>query len=220
METSHDQLSADRICVEPSHPQKCIPHLDDGRLGCPWGRNLSQKAIHKFCIGRIEKRLASWSARLLSFAGWIVLIKHILEALPIYNLMFMKTSKTEAEKMENLCKDFLWGRKKIGNRKTPMISWRRLSRPKSEGGLGILTVLDHADALLCNWITKALNDPRSEWAILFKELLRFASWSRAKLYRKQKYTKKTTCCLGIRQRSGECSIFLGCGRRGVASERT
>jgi hypothetical protein len=60
-------------------------------LGAPWGVGLSEAQLHTYCLDRISDRLRLWSARMLSFTGRVLLIKHVLQAIPIYHMMFVRT---------------------------------------------------------------------------------------------------------------------------------
>jgi hypothetical protein len=71
-------------------------------LGAPWGIGLSDAQLHNFCLDRISDRLKTWSARTLSFTGRVILVKHVLQAIPIYHMMFVKTPQQTAKKMERI----------------------------------------------------------------------------------------------------------------------
>ncbi|CAM6128383.1 unnamed protein product [Calypogeia fissa] len=131
-------------------------------LGAPVGWNLKLSALHNFCLDRISERLASWTSRMLSFTGRTLLVKHVLQAIPIYHAMFLYAPLLVCRKITRLCKDFLWGFNKEGGRKLPLVAWDKLAPPKIHGGLGFKAVFHHSCALLSRWILMALDHLASD----------------------------------------------------------
>lgn len=157
-------------------------------LGAPIGINLSTEQLHSFCLNKISLRLSIWSSRMLSFTGQTILIKHVLQAIPIYHIMFLKSSEHLAKKITALSHDFLWGYNPMGGRRIPLIAWERLSLPKVEGGLRMRVFRSHSDSLLSQWFTRALDEPSSEWAQLFGANLCLASWMNPCVIRRNGYS--------------------------------
>ena len=56
----------------------------------------------------IKNRLAGWKAKHLSMGGRMILIKSVLENLPIYYLSLYKAPKAVLEKMEATMRRVLW----------------------------------------------------------------------------------------------------------------
>jgi hypothetical protein len=75
--------------------------------------------------------------------------------------------KSTIQKINRMCREFLWGFNKVGNRKVPLISWERLVRLRKNGGLGIKDTTTHALALMARWPVKLITDPNSTWSKLF-----------------------------------------------------
>eukprot|EP00253_Pinus_taeda_P010995 PITA_10995 len=86
-------------------------------------------------IDKIKKRLASWSFRSLNIASRIVLLKSVLQSIPIYPLSIRAASKGVCAKMKEIFGKFIWGGPKQ-QRKWALVSWKNLVKRK-EGGLGI-----------------------------------------------------------------------------------
>jgi hypothetical protein len=157
-------------------------------LGAPWGIGISDAQLHNFCLDRISERLKTWSACTLSFTGWVILVKHVLQAIPIYHMMFVKTPQQTAKKMECIFCSFLWGYNAKGGRKTALVSWDKLIRAKAEGGLGLKDLYKHSAALLSRWVTEALDNPNTEWAQMFTTNASLAKWAQNKQLRRAGYT--------------------------------
>jgi hypothetical protein len=156
-------------------------------LGAPWGIGLSEAQLHNFCLDRISERLKSWSARMLSFTGRVILVKHVLQAIPIYHMMFVKTPQQTAKKMERFFSSFLWGYNDEGGRKTALVSWNKLIRAKSEGGIGLKDLHKHSAALLSRWVTEALDNPDTDWAKMFTTNASLAKWAQSKQLQRAGY---------------------------------
>lgn len=88
-------------------------------LGTCWGANLALNQLHTFFQRKIDARLSSWSTRYLSFAGRVLLIKHVLQAIPIYCFLFNKTPLETLKKNSCFFKDFLWGSNLVEDAKLP-----------------------------------------------------------------------------------------------------
>ena len=63
-------------------------------LGIPLGANPQRVSTWRPIVDKIEKKLSGWRANLLSKAGRLVLIKMVLNSLPIYYLGLFKMPKT------------------------------------------------------------------------------------------------------------------------------
>jgi len=87
-------------------------------------------------IEKIKNKLASWSFRSLNIASRVVLLKHVLQAIPIYPLCIMAAPKGVCTKMKEIFGKFIWGGP-IQQRKWALVSWKNLMKKKEEGGLGL-----------------------------------------------------------------------------------
>ena len=116
-------------------------------LGIPLDANARKETTWKPILEKIEKRLVGWKTNLLSRARRLVLIKLVLNSLPMYYLNILKLPKKVAKKIVKLQRNFFWspnGR----NRGIPLISWKVIQRPKELGGLGVRDLVIKTTALL------------------------------------------------------------------------
>ena len=79
-------------------------------------------------------------------AGRLVLVKAILEAIPVYWMLLSWIPKGILEQIRRICFRFLWSGKKEGQ-VTPWVSWKRIAVPKGLGGWGLKNIFLFAQAL-------------------------------------------------------------------------
>jgi hypothetical protein len=157
-------------------------------LGAPFGWGLNAGQIHTFCLEKLAKCLSTWSTKLLTFAGQMLLVTHVLQAIPIYHAMFLKSTTKVIQQLCLLCQEFLWGRNTLGGKRIPLVAWSTIARPKIMGGLGFKDFKTHSDVLLSKWVLKALEHPDSEWAQLFGVNLQMFQWQTTKTLRRHCYS--------------------------------
>eukprot|EP00253_Pinus_taeda_P036396 PITA_36396 len=83
-------------------------------------------------IEKLMNRLANWSFGNLNIAGRVVLMKAVLQAIPIYQLSAMAAPKVACAKMVEIFKNFLSGGPKQ-QQKWALISWKDVIKSKGEG---------------------------------------------------------------------------------------
>ncbi|KAF3779341.1 putative ribonuclease H protein [Nymphaea thermarum] len=118
-------------------------------------------------LTKVEKRLAAWKARLLSYAGRLCLIRYVLMSLPYYWMMGFRLPKVVIRKIQQACIKFLWNDEE-GARYMHLVKWDRMCMPVEEGGVGIHRLEEVNRAMLASRCCRLLTsgDP---WANLFKE---------------------------------------------------
>ncbi|XP_072088157.1 uncharacterized protein [Arachis hypogaea] len=119
-------------------------------LGISVGANPRLVKTWKPVIDKVEGKLSLWKAKTLNKVGKLVLIKSILNSLPIYYLSLYKMSKTVAEKLSLLQRQFLWSNEdgKVG---MPLVRWEVVMAPRKAGGFGVGDAVIRNTALLFKW---------------------------------------------------------------------
>eukprot|EP00253_Pinus_taeda_P031603 PITA_31603 len=87
-------------------------------------------------IEKIKNKMAGWAFRTLNIARRIVLVKSVLQAIPIYPLSIIAAPKGACSKIKELYTNILWGGPNQ-QRKWALVSWKHLSKRKEEGGLAL-----------------------------------------------------------------------------------
>ncbi|XP_016177809.1 uncharacterized protein LOC107620107 [Arachis ipaensis] len=77
-------------------------------LGISLGSNPRLVKTWKPIIDKVEEKLSLWKAKVLNKAEKLVLIKSVLNSLPVYYLSLFKMPKAVAEKLISLQRRFLW----------------------------------------------------------------------------------------------------------------
>jgi hypothetical protein len=105
-------------------------------LGVPLYTGRLMKYMFEPMMDKIQKKLAGWKGRLLSFGGKITLIKHVLCSMPIHILSVLNLPKGIHNELNRIFSSFLWNASD-GSKRRKWISWRKICYPVDEGGLGI-----------------------------------------------------------------------------------
>ena len=90
-----------------------------------------------FIIDRVQSRLANWKANLISFAGQLVLTQAVTTTIPNYVMQCMALPSKILNNVDRVSPNNLWGSLERKKKKIHLISWKKITKPKKEGGLGI-----------------------------------------------------------------------------------
>jgi len=97
-------------------------------------------------LEKLDKRLKTWSHKWLSRAGRLVLVKSVLEAIPVYWMSLSWIPKGILESYRKVCFRFLWSGKKE-SQVTPWVRWEKIAQPKEKGGWGLKNIFLFSKAL-------------------------------------------------------------------------
>ncbi|KAL3677843.1 hypothetical protein R1sor_020799 [Riccia sorocarpa] len=140
-------------------------------LGVSTSSPIDERAIANEIVQKMMKKLKHWSNKLLSWPAKTLLLKHVLAATPLYQLMSVGLSKDGLEELERLCRNFLWGWNEEGNPKQALIAWDRVALPKAEGGLGWTKFKVMADALNVRQVSRIIEGGCAEWIQLARSFI-------------------------------------------------
>ena len=105
-------------------------------LGAPLTDSTLKHSPWRELLTKLELRLSQWTLHMLNLAGCLVLIKFVLQAMPLYLFSVLTAPKWVLKHIKKLQKNFLWS--STNNRqKWSLVSWKQVCLPKLEGGLGI-----------------------------------------------------------------------------------
>ncbi|XP_074282981.1 uncharacterized protein LOC141607524 [Silene latifolia] len=87
-------------------------------------------------VDKICARIHGYGARKFSYAGRLVIVKSVLNSLHSYWASMFVIPKGIIKSIEAVCRNFLWDNS-ADYRRTPLVGWDTIFRPKDEGGLGL-----------------------------------------------------------------------------------
>lgn len=103
--------------------------------------------------------------------------------------MYTDAPITTLKQINMIFKYFLWGFDQVlGQRKTPLVAWHKLTQPREKGGLDFIDCKMHVQAVLNKWVSKALLDPTTEWASLLLELTSDFTWDQQRAINRAQYS--------------------------------
>ncbi|KAL0360875.1 UNVERIFIED_CONTAM: hypothetical protein Sradi_3772000 [Sesamum radiatum] len=95
----------------------------------------SKKEIFQNLKDWVSARLQSWRCQNLSQIGKVVLLKLVVQAMPMYVMGCFFVPTSIFREIEGLMIDFLWHNK--ASRRTHWLSWDKLCASKNEGGVSL-----------------------------------------------------------------------------------
>lgn len=89
-------------------------------LGLPSLIGRLKKAVFKFVKEKVEKKIKSWNAKILSRAGKAILIKSVAQTIPVYMMSCFMLPKSLCKEMEVLMNKIWW---KSGTDNNKGVNW-------------------------------------------------------------------------------------------------
>ncbi|KAL2641260.1 hypothetical protein R1flu_008847 [Riccia fluitans] len=141
-------------------------------LGVQIGVDLLGNESITTALRKLNSRFLQWEDFYLPWAARVILIKHILAQIPSFVMMAVGCSVKDAKRLEQCCRQFLWGVNEQGTLKKPLIAWGKIAQPKDQGGLGLMGFKDRSDALQMRYMTAILDGRNVEWIWIAKRMMR------------------------------------------------
>ncbi|MCO5576650.1 hypothetical protein L7F22_030465 [Adiantum nelumboides] len=138
-------------------------------LGCPIGLGLTQSQCSSW-MQRIEAKVYSRNHLRLSLAGRLIVLKHVLMALPVYLATIVSFSGSHWKCMDKIFTDYLW---RFADKDSwHCISWNQVCSSTVKGGWGIPNIVEKAQSLLFKWVNKL--ECEEPWACIVRERIKNA----------------------------------------------
>nr|GEV95532.1 transposon TX1 uncharacterized [Tanacetum cinerariifolium] len=154
----------------------------DERLACVWGDDLGCsigaipfhylgfligvnpifKSVWDPVIENFRDLLSKWKTKFISRAGRVVLLKSVLNSLPLYFMSLFQVHVGVMEEIEKIRRSFFWG-KALGERNLCIMDWGTITRRKPNGGLGVGNLRVRNEGLLCKWVWRYGNKKEALW---------------------------------------------------------
>ncbi|XP_074328182.1 uncharacterized protein LOC141666094 [Apium graveolens] len=126
-------------------------HNDIGEskyLGLPSLIGRSKKLVFKYLKDKVINQIKSWSAKLLSRAGKLVLLKNVVQAIPAYAMSCFLLPKSIGQEIQKIMNAFWWQSNSANSKGIRWLAWERMCMSKESGGLGFRDIYGFNLALL------------------------------------------------------------------------
>lgn len=134
-------------------------------LGLPMGLKRPGVAECLPFVERIERRLTG-CAQFLTQGGKLEMVNLVLSSLSIYYLSIIKVPHTVITQVDKYRRHGLWRGSDLNAKKPPLAAWHMVTRPKLEGGLGVVNLRTKNDALRMKFLHKFYNKVELPWVQL------------------------------------------------------
>ena len=121
----------------------------------------------KFLEDKLLSKLQGWKARWLSQAGWGILIKSVLQSIPMYTFSYFKVPNTTCKNLDTIVRNFWWGHdQEVKN--CIWFHWDKLCENRKEGGIGFRKFNLMNQAMLAKQFWRISHNPQSLMARTLK----------------------------------------------------
>lgn len=121
----------------------------------------------KYIIQKVEQHIHNWETRFISKAGTHTLVQSNLEALPTYVCSSSLLPHSIANSIDNM--HIIFWRQQEDKNAIPLISWEKICKPKSKGGLGLKETMALNKAFIAKLGWKILNDNDNLWVNIMRQ---------------------------------------------------
>jgi hypothetical protein len=118
--------------------------------------------------GRIWDKMQGWKEKFLLHAGKEILLKVVVQAIPTYTMSVFRIPKTLCDDINSMMARFWWEYKE-NDKKVAWMSWEKMGKAKTIGGLGFRDLECFNTALLAKQGWRIIQNPDSLVAKVLKE---------------------------------------------------
>lgn len=132
-------------------------------LGIPLGiRKPSAEAFGPL-VDKIADRLPPWKAGMMSKSGRRTLIKSVLSAIPLHQILVLGLYRKVQKRVEKILRGFLWSGRAEARSGHCHVSWSKVCMPLCYRGLGIPDFSRLAVSLRVRWMWRMRTDSLRPW---------------------------------------------------------
>ncbi|KAL5577529.1 hypothetical protein UlMin_019228 [Ulmus minor] len=139
----------------------------DMYLGVPTFSMRNKRLQFGYIRDRVFKKLQGWKEKKFSQGGKEVLLKAVIQAIPIYAMSYYIISDGIVKEIEAACERFSWGTTS-DHKRVHWINWKDLCKPKSLGGMGFRDLSVFNQAMLGKQVWRLVTRPSSLAAKVLK----------------------------------------------------
>jgi hypothetical protein len=141
--------------------------LDEKYLGLPIPEGHIKEGKLKSSKEKLSKKFSAWNEKYMSAAAKEALIKSVAQSISNHAMSVFKFPAGLCDDMSNIIRDFWWGDEE-DKKKVHWMSWDKMAKPKSQGGMGFKDLRMFNQALLARQAWRLINAPNSLCARLLK----------------------------------------------------
>ena len=134
-------------------------------LGLPLGTTKPRVEHYGPIMTKVERRLTATST-FLTHAGRLQLVNSVLSSLPTYAMCTLEVPVAVIEYIDRARRHCLWRGSDSNAKMKPLVAWRKCSKPKRKGGLGIINLRSQNKTLLLKHLDKFYNRKDIPWVKL------------------------------------------------------
>eukprot|EP00253_Pinus_taeda_P017945 PITA_17945 len=137
-------------------------------FGIPLTAKPFQKIIWEPVLNKMQDKVKKWIFRALNLTGRLILTKVVLQSIPVFFLSTLPAPKGVLQQFRIMQRDFLWGMEET-RKKWALVSWDKICKPKSHGGLGLDDQEILSNVLGAKLWWRWVKELESQWARTWKE---------------------------------------------------
>jgi hypothetical protein len=141
-------------------------HRIDKYLELPSFVGKSRNEAFKYILEKVSHKLENWKIKFLSQAGKEILLKAVIQAIPTYSMGVFQLPISLCKELNQLMQSFWWSH--MSNNSKIWMSWAKMGRSKSIGGLGFRDLVVFNKAFLAKQGWRILQDSNSVAAQILK----------------------------------------------------
>uniref|UniRef100_A0A453RUT0 Reverse transcriptase domain-containing protein n=1 Tax=Aegilops tauschii subsp. strangulata TaxID=200361 RepID=A0A453RUT0_AEGTS len=103
-------------------------------------------------VDKVTGHLPTWKAWLMNRAGRLALVKSVLRAIPVHQLLAFAPPKKTLQQLAKIQRGFFWAGRAAANGGHCHVNWRHVTRPLALGGLGVRGLERAGLALRLRWL--------------------------------------------------------------------
>jgi hypothetical protein len=134
-------------------------------LGLHMGTTRPRVEHYEPIMNMMERQLTSISS-FLTHAGHLQLVNSVLSASPTYTMYSHAVPITMHEYFDRARKHNMWRNSDSNAKSKPLVAWKKCTKPKMKGGLGIINLRSQNNALLFKHLDKFYKKEDIPWVKL------------------------------------------------------
>ncbi|KAF7815401.1 putative ribonuclease H protein At1g65750 family [Senna tora] len=132
-------------------------------LGVPLIHGQVNQNTYSFIVYKVRNRLVSWKRNSLFLAGRVTMVQSVTSAILNYAMQTAVLPVSLCNVVDKLNRHFIWGCSST-HRKTHLVAWDNVCKPKSSGGLGLRHVRHQNSAFMFKLGWGLINQKDALWA--------------------------------------------------------